>query len=300
MRKLGGGAKVAVFGGRVGQVHLDALNQRAECRYGLALAATRHTRQHVGCQLQVPGVIEFASFHHRATGCGRVTTPLERHGGKGRLVGLAVVGVGNQLRHVVRTKLLHHERAGADRVEVLCRTGRCFVAQAVLELRPLHDGCGGPAKHIVRIGLGGLESDAHSEVVHRDNLVYRGESIGLGTALDAGAVFVAEHHIRRGQRRAVGPFEAAFEFVGDGLEISRKTTIGHGWHGFGQRRDHLAVLVELDQRVHDQRRCLEVLGATGEVGVQDRRRLPVDHVDVATGAALGHGSLRQRHQRAQS
>ena len=196
---LGGRTQVAMLGRGVGQVHFDALNQRAEGRNRLALAAPGHARQHVGCELQVPGVVKLTRFHDCAACSCCIATTLEGHRGKGGLGGIAVVGVGDQLRHVVRAEFLHREGTGADWAEVLFGAGGCFVTQAVFELRTLQDRGGGAAKHVVGVGLGRLEGDAHREVIGRDDFVNGREGVGLGATLDAGAVLVGKDHVLCGQ-----------------------------------------------------------------------------------------------------
>ena len=241
-----------MFGRRVCQVELDALHQGAKGRHCFALATLGHASQHIGRELQVPGVIEFAGFHHRtASGCG-VATALERECGKGWLGRVSVVGVGDHLNHVVGAEILHHERPSAHRVEVLLGAGWSLVTQAVFELRFLNDGRCGAAKYVVGVGLGRLEGDAHRVVVQCYHFVNRREGAGLGAAFDVSAVLKGEQHVLYVEGGAVRPFQAFFELVGDGFEVGRKAAVGNRGHIFGQCGNHLAFFIELDQWVEHQ------------------------------------------------
>ena len=164
-----------MLGRRVSQVDLDALDQGSERGHRFALAAARHTGQHVGCQLQVPGVVELAGLHDCAARSRCVTAALERERSEGRLGRFPVVRVGHHLDNVVRTEFLDHEWAGSDRVEVFLGAARCLVAKAILELGALDDRRRSATKHVIGIGLGRLESDPYRQVIGGHDLVHRSE-----------------------------------------------------------------------------------------------------------------------------
>ena len=71
---------------------------------------------------------------------------------------------------------------------------------------------------------------------------------------------------------------------------------------FDEHRRHVAVLVVMGERLEHQGRRLDVLGAAGEIGIDGRRRLPVQDVEAAVAATLGVGSGRhhRRHHRLRS
>src|SRR5690606_19522004 len=59
-------------------------------------------------------------------------------------------------------------------------------------------------------------------------------------------------------------------------------------------RNEVTLLVVAHQRLENERRGLDVLGAARQIGRQDRRRLPVDDLDLAIGAARGIGAGSER------
>ena len=249
--------------------------------------------------MQVPGVVKLAGLHHRTASRSGIATALEGQCGKRWFSRVTVVGVGHHLDHVVRAELLDHERTSTHRVEVLLGASRRFVTQALVELRFLQNRSGWAAKHVIRVGLGGLEGNAHGVVVHGGHFVDRGKRVGLGATLDARAVSVAEDHVLGRERRAVRPLHAFFQLVGDAFKVSSKTAIGHRGNFFHQVGHHFAFFVEPNQGLEHQRGALQLFGATRQIGVKNGRCLPVNQVDVAAGAALRQRRLGQRQGGAQ-
>ena len=180
------------------------------------------------------------------------------------------------------------EGAGADRAEVLLGAFRRLGAHAVLELRLLDDRCGGADEGAVGERLGDAEGDPDGELVERLDRGHVGEvGAGVAAALGMHAVVAREHHVGGGEGRAVRPHHAGFQLPGDRGQVGRDAAVLDRGDLGRQRRHHLAGLVVVGQRLEHQRRAFDVLGAAREIGVLDRRRLPVEDVELAVGAALG-------------
>ena len=103
----------------VGVVEHDALDQRTKASHRCAFAGSFHLGNHIWCQLQVPGVVIFTSFHNRTTRRGRIATTFEGDLGKGRLARLTVIVIGRQNNHVIGTEFINHISPCADGVKVL-------------------------------------------------------------------------------------------------------------------------------------------------------------------------------------
>ena len=91
----------------------------------------------------------------------------------------------------------------------------------------------------------------------------------------------------RGQRRAVGPLDARGELPGDAAQVRGHAAVLDRRNLVDEHRHHVAVFVVVGERLDHQGRRLDVLGAARQVGIDGRRRLPVQDVQVAVAAALG-------------
>ncbi len=294
----GGTLTLGQVGRGVGKVHLDPLDQRAEGGDRLSLARLGHLGDHVGGELQVPGIVELAGLEHCAPGRGRVAAALEGDLGEGGLCRVAVVRVGREGDHVVRLELVDHERAGADRIEVRLGAFRGLGAHAVLELLGLDDRRLVAHERAVGVRRGLVEGDLDGQVVDHLDRLHAVELGALGAAaLRVHAVVGGELDVLGGERRAVRPFQVRLDLPGDRGEVLADAAVLDGGDLLDQPRHRVAVLVVAAKRLDHQARGLDVLGAAREVGVHDRRRLPVDDADLAVRSALGHGGGGDQRQR---
>ncbi len=287
----GGALALRQVGRGIGHVHLDPLDQRAEGRDRDALTAFGHLRQHVGRELEVPGIVEFARLHHRAT-CGvGVAAALEVHVGEGRFGRVAVVGVRLERDHVVRAEIGHHEGAGSDGGEVLFGAGGCGRAEySSRTARLLQDRRLAAHERAVGVGGGGAEGDLDGERVdHLDQL----DAAELGqlraAAIGVHAVLAGELHILGRHIRAVGPLQAFLQLPGDRGQVLGHAAVLDRGNFLGKVGHERAGRIVAAQRLEHEARGLDVLGASRKVGRHDRRCLPVDDVDGPVLSAFGHG-----------
>mgnify|MGYP006178864655 CR=1 FL=1 len=106
------------------------------------------------------------------------------------------------------------------------------------------------------------------------------------------AVFVCEYDVIGGKSRAVGPLEPGSQLPRDRCQILGDAAIGDRRNLGHKLGDQRAGGIKARKRLDDHRCGIDILGPIGKIGVQDRRRLPVKHVHVAIGPALGKGRWR--------
>ena len=249
--------------GLLAVVEHQPFDRRAEFRDEPALAAGFHAFDDVGGQLLVPGVVEFAGLHHRPRRRSRVAAALERHLAEMRLAFQPEPVIGGIDDHVVRLELVHHEGAGADRVEIGLGTGRGGGAETVGELRCLQNRALETDKGHMRIWGGGVEGDDDGLRVGR---LDRSDAVELGlmrtAAFGMGAIIVGELDVGRGQRRAVGPCDAGRELPGDLGQILAHPAIFDGWDLVDQPGGQNAALVKSRQRLEHQPGGFGILAPT--------------------------------------
>ena len=158
---------LAEVGVVVGLVDDQALHHRGEAGDHRPLAVGHHLLQHLGLDLQVPGVVELTGGEHGARSRGGIAAALEGDRGEGGFIGLAVALVGREDDHVVSAELVDLEGARTDGPEVFLRARLRPGAGAILELRLLQDRCVGADEGAVGEGLGHAEVNAHGVIVQR-------------------------------------------------------------------------------------------------------------------------------------
>ena len=253
MGVFGGGALLAEFGVGVREVHDDALDQRAERGDDHPLARLAHVRQHVGGELQVPGVVELAGFEHRAARRRRAAPALEGHPREGRLGRVTVVAVGDEGDDVVRAKFGHGERPRAHGLEVGVGAPRRLGAQAVGELRGLDDRGLRADERPVGKGFRDAEGHAHRSRVESLHVFHVVVFLALGAApLGMRAVLPGENHVLRRDRRTIRPFDAALELPGDAAQIRRHAAVFQRGNLYGEPGSHVPVLVVAREGFQDQ------------------------------------------------
>ena len=280
----------------IGELHHQALDHAAKGRDDLPAARRSHGGEDFGLDLEIPGVVELAGLQHGARRRNGVPAALQQNRGEGRLVGVAIPVVYFVQDDVVRAEFLHLEGAGADRAEVLLGAFRRSRARARRELLFLDDGRYCADERHVGKRHGHLERDAHRVAVHRLN----GRHVlkpagGAAGAFGVHAIGRRERHVRGGKRTSVRPHHVVSHPPGDGQEVRREAAVFDGWNLHSQGRNHGAVLVIARQGFKHQRRRVDVLGPARQKRVQDGRRLPVEHFQLAVGASVGNGRRRQRH-----
>ncbi len=281
----------------IGQVDHDAFDQRSEGRHHRALAGGLHVGQHVGSQLQVPGIVELAGFKYRAASRSRVAAALEGHLSECRLRRIAVVRIGFQRDNVIRPEIGDREWSGPDRSEIGPCAFRCLGAQTIGELRGLNQWRLRTDKRAIGKRFGNTERHFDGTVIQcldtGDVVVF----FTLGTAaFRMRAVFPGEDGIGSGHGAAIGPFQALFQLPGDCRQVGRNAAIFHGRNGFDQPGHHVTALVVARQRLKHQRCGFQFLGAAGKIWVHRRGRLPVDDVDLTVGSPLGQSGWGNRHR----
>ncbi len=174
---------------------------------GCAFAASSILAMHVGCQLQVPSVVEFACLKNRTTRASCVAATFEVTLRR-QVCLVAVVSVGGHVDHVIWTEIVNHEGTGADWVEVgFCTLWR-FGTKAIRKLCCLNDR--GLAAHertvwvwlgLVKVTLTVRSSDA-STLSRRQRTQLRTAAFWVH------AILGGELHVRGGDGRAIGPQQA--------------------------------------------------------------------------------------------
>src|SRR5262249_30749157 len=123
------------------------------------------------------------------------------------------------------------------------------------------------------------------DLVDRADVRIRAQRGGGGRLVDD--VFVGEDDIVRGEGLAVVPGDILLQLPGDRLAVLVDGALVDTRHLRGEDREDLAVWVEGGQRFGEQARAVVILGAGREMRVEQHRRLPPQHLDRATAAALG-------------
>ena len=285
------GARAIGFGVRVGKVDQEALDVRADCRCELAAPALHQLIQDLRLDLQVPRVVGLTRLEDGTRGLSRVAAALDLDLFEERLGRVAEVRVDLVGDDVAGLELLDLVRTGAVGRQVAGRVLR-LGAHVVLELRLLDDVVQRTDKELVRVGVRLFPSHHdRRRVGSLDLLDAFGDLAVRGGSGWVGDVLVREHHVGGGEVAAVGPFEPWLELPGDGPEVARHTAVVDGRDLCGQQGDWFAVRSHRRERLEHQTRGVVVLGALGEVAVQDGRRLPVDDPQQVALAASASGWL---------
>ena len=251
-----------------------------------ALATLLQAQQDFVLDLHVPGEIIFAGLQHRTRGRDGIAAALEFKAVEMGLVGHVVVRVDHAREQIARLEFLEEVRAGADRGEV----GRRFAglgAGEILEQMLGDDHAGDADESLGPERLGDIEHHLDGE---RVDFLDLDVLVGTGTDGRSGGVtgvFPVEHHIIGGERLAVVPLDALLELPGDGFAVGREAAVFPGRDFGGKNRDHVAVRIPAGEGFVEHPRAVLVLGAGGEMRVQQGGALPPQHLERPAAAALG-------------
>ena len=138
-----------------------------------------------------------------------------------------------------------------------------------------------------QIGVGLDEVDAHRGGIDLlDALHVRVEAGAERAGGRVGGVLPVEDDVVGGERLAVVPLDVLLELPGGGQPVGRDAAVGAAGDLRGQHRHQHAVGVVARQRFVERTAAFLVLGAGGEVRVQQRRALPQQQAQRAAAAAL--------------
>ena len=100
-------------------------------------------------------------------------------------------------------------------------------------------------------------------------------------------IFAGEHDIVGGERMAVVPLHVFLELPGHRHAVGRDPAILDIRDFGGERRRQIAVEIPSCERLVENARALLVLGADGEMRVEQGRGLPEQHLERAAAAGFG-------------
>ena len=100
-----------------------------------------------------------------------------------------------------------------------------------------------------------------------------------------GCVLPVEDEIVGGERLSVVPADTPLELPDDRLTVSRDATVLERRNLLGQDREEIALGVERRERLVEHARAVLILRADGEVRVEQGRRLPPEHFELAASAS---------------
>ena len=223
-----------------------------------------------------------------------------------RFVGLVVAGVDDCAHHIARFEIDELVGSGAHRLQV----GRRFARLGAAEGR--ENVLGDQLRTAVEAGPEGCRLvEHHADGVRVDLLDLQ---VGIHAGGDAGGgrvdgVQVVEYHVVGGEGRTVVPGHTLLQLPQHPLAVRREAAVFAAGDFGRQHRHQVAVGIPARQRLVEDGATFRVLGAGGEVRVQQRRALPVQKPQRATAPTfrrlvvegrlcVGHAGVHQ-HQPAQ-
>ena len=202
-------------------------------------------------------------------------------------VGHVVVRVELAADDVARTEVDELVGAGADGLEVVRRFAG-LVALVRLEemLRDDHPARG--AERVRPERRRSLEDELHSVGVDLLDLVdVPIRAARHGRRRGIGRVLPVEDDVVRGEGLAVVPGDVPLELPRHGLAVLGDAAVLGTRNLGGEDGEQVAVRIEGGERLVEDARAVLVLGADGEMRVEQRRRLPPQHLERAAAAAFG-------------
>ncbi len=128
--------------------------------------------------------------------------------------------------------------------------------------------------------------DDHREVVDLLDLEVLVAADRDGGGRRIGGVLRGEHHVVGRERLAVMPAHAALELPCDREAVRCDTAVLPGRELARQHREQIAVRVPAGQRLVEDAAGVRVLGANGEMRIEQRRTLPPQEPQCPAAAAL--------------
>src|SRR5262249_53993944 len=272
-------------------IALDVLDVTALRRLELPAAALLHAAHDLFLDLHVPCVVVLTGLYDRAPGRHGVAAALHLDRVEVRPVGHVIGRVQLAADDIAGLEVDELVRARADRLEV----GRRLPRLAALERleHGLGDDHAAVAAEAVRperrrVLEGQLDRVAVELVDPRDVLV-RADRGGRGRGI--GRVLPVEHDVVGRERFAVVPDDVLLQLPGDRLAVlGHRAVLDRGNFG-GENRRQIAVGIEGRQRLIEDPRAVLILGTGREMRIQQRRRLPKEHLHRTAAPAFRWGVL---------
>jgi hypothetical protein len=257
-----------------------------------ALAALLEATKDVVLDLHVPGVVELPGLQHGPGGRHGVAAPLHLDLVEERPVRQVVLGMELRVDHVPRLEVDEPVGSGADRLEV----GRGFSRLRPLE--PVEEVPGDELAGVAAERLGPerrrlLEDQLHRvavELVRPGDVAVRARPHGGGRRV--GGVFPVEDDVVRGERLPVVPRDVLLESPGHREPVLRYRAVLLAGQLGREDRVEVTVGVERGEGLVEEAAGVLVLGAVGEVGVEQRRRLPPQEPELPAPAPARRGEGR--------
>jgi len=208
-----------------------------------------------------------------ARGGDGVAAPLPIDPTEGRAVRVAPVRVNAIGDRIARLEVVHHVRAGADRLQVPGE-GLGVRPAPILEDVLRQDRVG---ERQIPGRVRGLKSHPGGVVVRGFDVFDRAVGTeGCRAGLFGGNILPGEDDIPGGEGLAVAPLHALLQLPGDAHSIGGETPVLARRDLGGKPRHEAIVLVEVRQRLQDEAGGVGVLPAGREVRIHRGRSLPVE------------------------
>src|SRR5256886_10807459 len=269
------------FSPRVGEVHREVLHVPGGGRVDAAPPALLHPSEDVVLDLHIPGEVVLPALDHGAGGGHGIAAALHLEAVEERPVGPVVAGVQLRPDRVTRLEVDDAIRPGAHGLEVgggLAGLGALEGLEDVLR----DDRARRPAEDNRPAWLGSREYDVDRVAVE---LLDPGDEpvlAGRGRrARRVGGELPREDHVVGREGLSVVPLDACPELPGYRPAVVGDATVLEARRLLGQRGDEAPIRVEAGQGLVEDARAIVVLDADGEMGVQDGRRLPPQHAQLA-------------------
>src|SRR2546425_2676577 len=291
-------------------VALDVLDVAARRGLELATAALLHAAHDLFLDLHVPRVVVLRRLHDRAPRRHGVAAALHLDGVEVRAVRHVIGRVQLAAHDVARLEVDEAIGAGPDRLEVRRRLARLGALERLEQvLGKDHAAVAAEAVRPERRRI--LEHELHRvavELVDARDVLVRADRGGRRGGIRR--VLPVEDDVVGGERLAVVPHDALLEPPPDRLAVLGDRAVLAGPDLAGQDPHDVAVGVAGPEPRAEDARAVLVLGAGGEMRVQQRRRLPPEDLQRAAAAApgrrvlhlrlrLGHAGQARRRRRAE-
>src|SRR5206468_2400273 len=274
---------------RIGVVELDVLDATAGCDVDVALAALLGSLEDLIRDLEVPGEVVLPRLEHRARRGRGLAAALHLELVEEGTIRDVIGGINLAPTEVAGPEI--HEAVGSrpDRLQVGRRLPRP-VALEGLEQMLRNDHAARPAEGVEPEWGRVLERELDRvivELLDPLDVTVGGDRHRRGRRV--GCILPVEDEIVGRERLSVVPADTALELPGDRFPVPRHAAVLERRNLLGEDRKEIGLRVERGERLVEHPRAVLVLGADGEVRVQERRGLPPEYLELPAAAATRRG-----------